>query len=217
MPAIDALQLGSPFNYLEQVTFVMVRNAPSPDSREDVLRPYYLAAIRKYLAETDGGAFVLFTAYNLLKRTANDITTWLAENNMPLLTQGDGMPRTEMIKQFKKTNRAVLFGTDSFWQGVDVPGESLRNVIITRLPFLVPNQPVVEAKIESIKNKGGNPFNEFQLPNAILKFKQGFGRLIRTKSDKGLVVVLDPRIHSKYYGKNFINSLPKCKIRIDQL
>ncbi|MDR2644057.1 MAG: hypothetical protein LBC74_14850 [Planctomycetaceae bacterium] len=217
MSSIETLKLGSPFNYAEQVTFVMVRDAPAPDSRDEILRPYYSAAIRRYLAETDGGTFVLFTAYGLLRRTANDITSWLADNDMPLFIQGEGMPRSEMVRQFRNSNRAVLFGTDSFWQGVDVPGNSLRNVIITKLPFLVPNQPVVEAKIESIRNRGGNPFNEYQLPNAILKFKQGFGRLIRTKSDHGLVVVLDPRIHSKHYGKNFIKALPKCKTRMDQI
>jgi ATP-dependent DNA helicase DinG len=217
MSSIDVLSLGSPFNYSEQVLLVLLRDAPSPDSRDEVLRQFYSAAIQRYLTESDGGAFVLFTSYGLLKRTAVDLTLWLADNDMPLLVQGDGIPRSEMVRRFKNTNRAVLFGTDSFWQGVDIPGESLRNVIITKLPFLVPNQPVVEAKIESIRKRGGNPFNEYQLPTAILKFKQGFGRLIRTKSDHGLVVVLDPRIHSKPYGKNFLKSLPQCKTRIDQI
>ncbi|MDR1483507.1 MAG: hypothetical protein LBT09_01645 [Planctomycetaceae bacterium] len=217
MTSIDVLSLGSPFNYLELVTMVILRDAPSPDSREEVLRPYYLTALRRYLSESDGGAFVLFTSYGLLKRTATDITSWLAENDMPLLTQGEGVPRSEMLRRFRKNKRAVLLGTDSFWQGVDVPGESLRNVIITKLPFLVPNNPVVEAKIESIQKRGGNPFNEYQLPSAVLKFKQGFGRLVRTKSDSGLVVVLDPRILSKYYGKSFLDSLPECKTRIDKM
>ena len=138
-----------------------------------------------------------------------------AERNLPLFVHGSGMPRSEMIRRFKESTNAVLFGTDSFWQGVDVPGESLRNVIITKLPFLVPNQPVVEAKIEAIQSRGGVPFREFQLPQAILKFKQGFGRLIRTKTDTGLVVVLDTRIQTQSYGRQFIESLPKCTIRVD--
>jgi ATP-dependent DNA helicase DinG len=150
-----------------------------------------------------------------MKRTASDLMTWFAEHRFPLLVQGDGLARSEMVRQFKQQPNSVLFGTDSFWQGVDVPGQALRNVIITKLPFLVPTQPVVEAKIESIKRQNGNPFQKYQLPMAVLKFKQGFGRLIRTRSDTGLVVVLDPRIHSKSYGRQFINALPKCRVRMD--
>lgn len=216
MTALDTLLLGSPFDYEKQATLVMLQNAPGPESREDVLRPFYEAMLRKYLTETGGGAFVLFTSYSLLRRTASDLTPWLAEHKMPLFTQGEGMPRSEMIRRFKASPGAVLFGTDSFWQGVDVPGDALRNVIITKLPFAVPSQPVMEAKIEAIRQRGGNPFREYQLPLAILKFKQGFGRLIRTRNDQGLVVVLDPRIHSKSYGKQFLDALPKCRIRIDR-
>ncbi|GHT26161.1 helicase [Planctomycetales bacterium] len=215
MPAIPAALFGSPFDYEKQTTLVMINNAPQPDAPEHILRQFYESALRKYIAETGGGVFVLFTSYQLLKRTAADLTPYLAEENMPLFIQGGDMQRSEMLRHFKNEPNGVLFGTDSFWQGVDVPGNALRNVIITKLPFLVPSHPVIEAKIETIQKRGGNSFNEYQLPAAVLKFKQGFGRLIRTRTDSGLVVVLDPRIHTKSYGRQFLESLPKCTIRTD--
>lgn len=119
-----------------------------------------------------------------------------------------------MVEAFKKSSNGVLFGTDSFWSGVDVRGEALSNVIITKLPFAVPDHPVIEARCEQIQARGGEPFWEYSLPQAVMKFKQGFGRLIRTKNDKGIVVVLDPRILTKQYGKNFLKALPSCKIII---
>jgi ATP-dependent DNA helicase DinG len=115
---------------------------------------------------------------------------------------------------FKEDTNSVLFGTESFWQGVDVPGEALSNVIIVRLPFAVPYHPLLQGRLEQIKNEGGNAFFDYQLPQAIIKFKQGFGRLIRTKTDKGIIVILDSRIIHKGYGHEFLSSIPKCGIKI---
>ena len=124
------------------------------------------------------------------------------------------MDRSSLLKHFRAEGNNVLFGTDSFWQGVDVPGQTLSNVIIVRLPFAVPDQPLLAGRLEQIQEKGGNPFFDYQLPSAIIKFKQGFGRLIRSKTDTGIVVILDSRILNKTYGKRFLDAIPKCKIEI---
>ena len=122
------------------------------------------------------------------------------------------MNRSRLLNEFRRDQNSVLLGTDSFWQGIDVPGESLSNLMIAKLPFSVPDEPLLQARLEQIRLNGGNPFFDYQLPEAILKFKQGFGRLIRTKHDKGIVVILDPRITKKPYGKKFLNALPNCPI-----
>ena len=152
---------------------------------------------------------VLFTSYAALKRTSQGITGPLAREDIYVLEQGEGASPNTLLESFKATDRAVLLGTRSFWEGVDVPGEALQVVVITKLPFDVPTDPLIAARSEMYENS----FNEYYLPEAILKFRQGFGRLIRSQSDHGIVAILDKRVMTKQYGRLFIESLPHCTLR----
>jgi ATP-dependent DNA helicase DinG len=208
----EPLQLGSPFNFQKQMKMFVVQKMPDP--RDGGYHKALEHWIAHFVQKSEGRAFVLFTSYRDMQQVSGAMEKFFATEDMNILVQGGGAPRNKLLEQFKSTPRSVLFGTDSFWGGVDVPGEALSNVIITRLPFSVPDHPLIEAKLELIEERGGDPFTEYSLPEAILKLRQGVGRLIRTKSDRGIIVILDNRIVTKPYGRAFMHALPKCPVEI---
>lgn len=199
----------SPFNYQQQALFVVPLDIPNPLDTEFT----QVAAERIWQAiqASRGNAFILFTSYSMLKTCHQILERRLLDNRYTIFKQGDDN-RNSLLNRFKTTDHSVLFGTDSFWEGVDVVGDALRCVIIVKLPFKVPTEPIIQARTEAIAISGGDPFMDYSLPNAIVKFKQGFGRLIRNKKDRGCIVCLDNRLIHKGYGRQFLNSLPPCQI-----
>ena len=207
------LVVGSPFNFSRQMRVIIAGDMPDPKA-PDAFLAAATPAIRQFIQQTQGRAFVLFTSAEMMKTVAKQLRSVIEANGLMLIVQGEGIPRHRMLDEFKQNGAAVLFGLDSFWMGVDVRGEALSNVIIARLPFAVPDEPVTKARMDRIRAQGGDPFRDYSLPEAILKFRQGVGRLIRTATDEGIIVVLDSRIVTRWYGRFFLESIPECPVEI---
>ena len=203
------LSFGSPFDYKKKVLLYIAEDLADPSSDIKDFELDLILRVEELLKFTRGRTFVLFTSFDMLNNCFFALRDRFPELNM--LSQGIA-PRYKIIDSFKENDKSVLFGTYSFWQGVDMPGRLLECVIITKLPFMVPSDPLYEARIELMKREGKNPFLEYQLPQAVIMLRQGFGRLIRHKSDRGVVSILDPRILARHYGKNFLEALPECRI-----
>ena len=199
------MQLDSPFSP-DQAELILPEGMPEPDSPEYL--PSLAEKIYELVEDNDGSAFVLFTSYRSLRYCADALRDRFAAKSRLLLEQGGDLDRGAMLREFRNTPHSVLFGADSFWTGVDVPGENLSMVVITRLPFAPPGSPLISARQEKLDREGKNSFSYYSLPEAVLKFRQGVGRLIRSRTDRGKVVVLDSRITGKRYGRKFLESIP---------
>ena len=207
---VRSLSIGSPFDYKKQMQVKIFRDMPEPNDAK--YNKVLAKAIQMSVEVSDGRAFVLFTSYRAMRDAATHLEAFFRKKGWQLIVQGAGMTRHKMVEEFRNDVNSVLFGTDSFWTGVDVPGEALSNVIVTRLPFSVPDHPLTQSRIEAIEANGGNAFMEYSVPEAILKMRQGVGRLIRTAKDRGWVHILDNRILTKRYGKNFLSALPDAPV-----
>jgi DNA polymerase-3 subunit epsilon/ATP-dependent DNA helicase DinG len=207
----DEIALGSPFDYESAALLYIANDVAEPNTPD--YQSHVEHALINLCTASGGRTLVLFTSYAQLKRTARAISGPLAAQDILVYEQGEGASPNALLETFRNADRAVLLGTRSFWEGVDVPGEALSVLVIVKLPFAVPTDPLVAARSETFED----PFNEYQLPEAILRFRQGFGRLIRNQSDRGVVVILDRRVLTKKYGRAFLDSLPQCTVRVGSL
>jgi ATP-dependent DNA helicase DinG len=205
LESAEEVLLETHFNYKEQAVLYIAHDLPEPNTPD--FEEKAIERIREILKTTGGGTLVLFTSYSMLNRAFEAIDV----EGLRILRQGDD-DSYKLVEQLRNDRRTAIFGTYTFWQGIDVPGDALECVVITKLPFAVPDEPVIEARTEKLKKEGKDPFVLYQVPQAALLLRQGFGRLIRTSTDRGVVAVLDSRISAKWYGKLFLGSLPECRI-----
>jgi len=204
----DELVVGSPFDYKTAALVYLATDIPEPSNFNGHQKSVEYAIVN--VAKASGGRMLaLFTSYGQLQRTSKKVSPILAQNDIQVFEQGEGASRSMLLDTFRNTERAVLLGTRSFWEGVDIPGDALSVLLIVKLPFDVPSDPIISARSETFDD----PFYQYALPEAVLRFRQGFGRLIRTQTDRGVVAVLDKRVLTKKYGRLFVESLPSCDFR----
>lgn len=206
---VETVALDSPFDFTQQASLFVTTDLPAPDERS--FQEASIEAMRECLRITRGHAFILFTSFSALDQAHRVLAPELRALGITALRQGEES-RTVLLDRFRSDTASVLFATDSFWEGVDVAGEALQCVILPKLPFRVPTEPILEARAEAIDAAGGNAFRDYSVPQAVIKFRQGFGRLIRRRTDRGSVIVLDKRIITKFYGKIFLDSLPPLRL-----
>lgn len=198
----------SPFNYLRQAIVLAPDCLPDPTADAQGYAKALAEMMKDLFSITKGRALVLFTSYEMMNAVAGYAHQLLADCDIRLLVQGEGLSREAMTRHLKEDGNTVIFGAQSFWEGVDVSGDALSCVVLARLPFAQIGDPVIEARSEKIDREGGSSFRDYLLPEAVIKFRQGFGRLIRTKTDRGAVIITDPRLVTKNYGAIFRKSIP---------
>jgi ATP-dependent DNA helicase DinG len=204
---VDTLRLGSPFDYRRAVEVVFAEAMPDPGTDPGAFRRDACERTLQHVLDNGGRALVLCTSWDLVHAMAMRLRDPLAWQGIELLVQGEA-PLAQLLQRKREEPTSVLVGTDSFWEGIDIRGDALTLVVVTRLPFHSPGHPLTKARLQAIERRGGDPFLEHSLPEAILKFRQGFGRLIRSQEDHGKVVILDPRTRTRSYGRRFLASLP---------
>jgi ATP-dependent DNA helicase DinG len=212
---LKTVQLPSPFNYRDQALVIIPRNFPvlKGASGDERFVEMLASSLAEAAREANGRMLVLFTSYRMLRQTYDALKERLSDSGIQVLGQGvDGGNRSKLTRRFVQQPASVLLGTSSFWEGVDIPGEALTCLAIVRLPFQPPNHPLIEAKSELLQEQNQNPFLKLSVPQAVIRFKQGFGRLVRTAQDRGIVLIYDTRVIETYYGKHFLYSLPGPKI-----
>lgn len=210
LPQYNQFIADSPFDFRRNALLVISETAPDPRDEQEFTN-FLVEGLKRVLSMTKGRTLVLFTSYNILEKVGKELEEWIREQGLNLLLHLPNTERERLIEEFKSGKNYVLFGCDSFWEGIDIPGDALSCVVLTKIPFANPSEPLVRAKIREIEKRGGNSFSEYMIPYAILKTKQGVGRLIRTIEDRGSIIIMDSRLLKKYYGRQILASLPPAK------
>ncbi|HKJ93708.1 MAG TPA: ATP-dependent DNA helicase, partial [Longimicrobiales bacterium] len=210
---VNATAYASPFDFETQTVVALPVDLPAPRTEGPAFDDATATVVQDLANASDGGLFALFTSYRAMRAVAAELRRRGVQGRWPLFVQGEAS-RANLLREFAESGRGILLGVASFWEGVDVPGEPLRGLVLTKLPFKVPSEPLTAARVEAIERMGGSGFQDYMLPHAVLRLKQGFGRLIRSRTDRGAVVLLDRRVAERSYGSQFLEALPPAPVRM---